>query len=207
MANFGHSNLMVRNIPPEINEVVLRSLFETYGNVLSCRILKSWYRGSPNVGFVKFSQVEEAQLAIQYMHSAKIENNRIEVRFADQDIGERRPAYDDSSHRHPSPRKHPCKNLYVKGFPRYWTVDDLVDLFSNFGTVLSAKVLSHRESSGRSGAGLVMMFSVEEAAVALRHVDGRVPLGGETPIVLKYANSDAPSAGGKIKKEAPSYDR
>ena len=207
-----HSNLFVKNIPTEINEAVLRSLFQTYGNVLSCRILKSRYRGSNNVGFVKFARLEDAELAIQYMHLATIENVVIEVRFADQDVGERRSSHSHSDYE-PEYRsveishdQHPCKNLYVKGFPRQWRERDLMDFFTNFGTVVSAKVLSSRESSGRSGAGLVMMASVDEAAIALRHVDGRIPLGGEIPMSIKYADSEVATRGGKTKKLAPSFE-
>lgn len=211
---YPHSNLFVKNIPTEINEAVLRSLFQTYGCVVSCRILKSRYRGSNNVGFVKFASLEEAQLAIQYMHLATIENVVIEVRFADQDVGERRAhlqakaSHEAEPYHYREPREgYPCRNLYIKGFPRQWRESDVMDFFSNFGTVISAKVLSSRESTGRSGAGLVMMGTVEEASIALRHVDGRIPLGGEVPMTLRYADSDVLSRGGRVKKERPSDAR
>lgn len=191
---------------------MLRTIFQTYGCVVSCRILKSRYRGSNNVGFVKFSSLEEAQLAIQYMHLATVENVVIEVRFADQDVGERRNNYpsaeqsEDYRYDEESSERFANKNLYVKGFPRSWREEDLIEFFSNFGTVVSAKVLSSRESSGRTGAGLVMMSSVDEAAIALRHVDGRIPFGGDIPITLKYADSEVSWQGGKIKKERPVND-
>ena len=208
-----HSNLFVKNIPTEINEAFLRTLFQTYGTVLSCRILKSRYRDSNNVGFVKFARLEDAQLAIQYMHLAEIENTVIEVRFADQDVGERRShsrsdmgmGNDRRSAERPYENT-PCKNLYVKGFPRQWRERDLIDFFSNFGSVISAKVLSSSETSGRSGAGLVMMATVEEASTALRHVDGRIPLGGDIPIALKYADAEVSVRGGKIRKQQIPHD-
>lgn len=70
------------------------------------------------------------------------------------------------------------KKLFVGSLP--WAVDDakLAEIFSQFGTVISATVLKDRETNRSRGFGFVEMSTEEEAQKAVeglnnQDVDGR----------------------------------
>ena len=57
------------------------------------------------------------------------------------------------------------KNLYVGNLSFNTTADDLRDMFSQYGTVASAQVISDRETGRSRGFGFVEMVDGGEAAV------------------------------------------
>ncbi len=69
-------------------------------------------------------------------------------------------------------------NLFVGNIPYSMTDDRLAELFSQAGTVVSAKVISDRYSGRSRGFGFVEMANHEEGKKAIemfhnQHVDGR----------------------------------
>jgi RNA recognition motif-containing protein len=66
-----------------------------------------------------------------------------------------------------------AKNLFVGSLP--FAVDDaeLRELFGEFGTVESAKVISDRETGRSRGFGFVEMSSDDEAQAAIKAMDGK----------------------------------
>jgi cold-inducible RNA-binding protein len=80
-----------------------------------------------------------------------------------------------------------------------WTTNDdsLKDFFSQVGTVVSANVISDRESGRSKGFGFVEMSSDEEAKAAVEQLNGK-DLDGR-PIVVSEARpreDRRPSGGG-----------
>ncbi len=65
-----------------------------------------------------------------------------------------------------------AKKLFVGSLP--WAVDDqkLSQLFSDFGTVVSATVLMDRETGRSRGFGFVEMSTDEEADKAVESLNG-----------------------------------
>lgn len=60
-----------------------------------------------------------------------------------------------------------AKNLFVAGLDYSVTDDQLQELFSQFGTVASAKVIIDRDMNRSKGFGFVEMGSNEEAMAAI----------------------------------------
>lgn len=62
--------------------------------------------------------------------------------------------------------------LFVAGLP--WSVDDeqLRDLFSQYGAIISAKVIIDRDTNRSKGFGFVEFNSAEDANNALKALDG-----------------------------------
>ncbi len=58
------------------------------------------------------------------------------------------------------------KNLYVGNLPFSVSADDLREAFEKFGTVVSASVVSDRETGRSRGFGFVEMADGGEAAIA-----------------------------------------
>ena len=65
-----------------------------------------------------------------------------------------------------------AKKLFIGSLP--WSVDDakLAEIFSQAGKVLSAKVITDRETNRSRGFGFVEMSSDEEADAAVKNLNG-----------------------------------
>lgn len=64
------------------------------------------------------------------------------------------------------------RKLYVGNLPYTVTEDDLVEKFSPFGRVESAKLISDRDTGRSKGFGFVEMSSDAEAKAAIADLDG-----------------------------------
>lgn len=69
-------------------------------------------------------------------------------------------------------------NLYVSNVSFNTSEEDLKDLFSQFGTVTSAKIITDRETNKSRGFAFVEMSSTEEGNKAIsglnnKQIDGR----------------------------------
>ena len=83
-----HSNLYVKGLPSELEQGELQQLFQIFGAIESCRIVRDMSTGaSKGYGFVKFSTVQNAIDAIKGLNGSTLGSNQVEVKFADVDIG------------------------------------------------------------------------------------------------------------------------
>jgi RNA recognition motif-containing protein len=63
-------------------------------------------------------------------------------------------------------------NLYVGNLPFTFTSDDLEQLFTPFGAVTSAQVISDRDTGRSRGFGFVEMESDDDARKCIEELDG-----------------------------------
>ena len=185
----GHSNVFVKNLPSAVDEPTLKNLFQSYGSITSCRVMRTRSAAGHNFGFVRFSSVQEAMAAIEGMNGAQVGELTIEVKFADADVGQRQSKGLSAGSAEQN-GLNPSDNLYVRGFPSTWSDNDLKSLFTNIGSVVECRVL-HSKEPGRGGVGLVRMAGVEEAARGIETWNGQVPAGCGEPLLVKYADSAA----------------
>lgn len=64
------------------------------------------------------------------------------------------------------------KNIYVGNLPYNTTDNDLHDLFSQAGSVISARVITDRDTRQSRGFGFVEMDSSDDAAKAISQFNG-----------------------------------
>lgn len=85
-------------------------------------------------------------------------------------------------------------NLYVKGLPANLSEIAISELFTNYGSVNSVRVL---ESNGISSmtVALIRMATVEEAEWLVQNLDGNIPEGLQDPVSCQFARGG--SKGGK----------
>jgi RNA recognition motif-containing protein len=69
--------------------------------------------------------------------------------------------------------------LYVGNLPYNTTEDDLREVFSEYGTVISSTIITDRETGRSKGFGFVEMSTEAEADAALNGTNGR-DFGGRT---------------------------
>ena len=75
--------LFVKNIHPDINEVMLESLFAVYGEIISTKIIydrADWT--SKEFGFIEFEKKEDALKAIEAMNGKELKGKALEVKEA-----------------------------------------------------------------------------------------------------------------------------
>lgn len=86
------------------------------------------------------------------------------------------------------------KKLYVGNLSYSTTSEGLNDIFAQFGTVESAKVITDRDSGRSKGFGFVEMSSPDEAANCISEINGREIDGRQ--LKVSEAKPQAPRGGG-----------
>eukprot|EP00803_Ostreobium_quekettii_P003478 evm.model.scf_39.6 EVM.evm.TU.scf_39.6 scf_39:44866-46137(-) len=185
----GHSNVYVKNLPSAVDEPTLKNLFQPYGTITSCRVMRTRNPAGHNFGFVRFGTVQEAMAAIETMNGAQVGDLVIEVKFADSDVNDRGSKAGGQGGGEDLEQS-PSDNLYVRGFPGTYTENDIQTMFSAIGTIVECRVL-HSKEAGRSGVALVRMSSVLEAGRAIEMLNGQTPAGCGEPLLVKYADTAA----------------
>jgi RNA recognition motif-containing protein len=66
-----------------------------------------------------------------------------------------------------------AKKLYVGNLSYNSSEDGLRNLFSNYGTVVSAKIIFDRDTGNSKGFGFIEMGSDEEASAAIEGTNGQ----------------------------------
>ncbi len=75
-----------------------------------------------------------------------------------------------------------ANKLFVASLPFSMSDEELADAFKDAGTVTSAKVILDRDTNRSKGFGFVEMSSDEEAAEAIKLLDGK-EVAGRTIVV------------------------
>ncbi len=78
--------------------------------------------------------------------------------------------------------EHTIVRIYVGSLPYQTTSQDLIDLFGQVGQVLSATVITDRDSGRSKGFGFVEMSNDQEARNAIEQLNG-TSLGDRTIVV------------------------
>lgn len=84
--------------------------------------------------------------------------------------------------------------IYVGNLPFSATSESLNEMFSQFGTVDSAKIVMDRDTGRSKGFGFVEMSTGDEAAAAIEKLNGQ-DMGGRS-LVVNEARPMEPRTGG-----------
>ena len=88
-------------------------------------------------------------------------------------------------------------NLYVGNLPFDVTEEELQELFSAQGQVVSAKVITDRETGRARGFGFVEMQQAEDAQKAIQNLDGQDLKGRNLKVNLAKPREDRSGGGGR----------
>ena len=76
------SKLIILNLPRDLTENELKTLFKPYGEVISCDLIPDKNTGvSKGFGFIIMGLVSEADIAIKALHQTKLKKQKIRVKF------------------------------------------------------------------------------------------------------------------------------
>lgn len=97
------TKLYIGNISPTVSSIELKELFEKYGRVLECDIIKDY-------AFVHMEDASKAKASIAALNEFNLKGNRIRVEMS---ISQQRNS-GRSSHREVSPRRHPSSSMSMR---------------------------------------------------------------------------------------------
>ncbi|XP_075482436.1 28 kDa ribonucleoprotein, chloroplastic-like [Primulina tabacum] len=159
------AKVFVGNLPYDVDSEKLAQIFEQSGVVEISEVIYNRYTDqSRGFGFVTMSTVEEAKKAVEMFHRYEI-NGRLLTVYKAAPKGsqpERLPRVFEPTYR-----------IYAGNLP--WGLDDerLEEMFSEHGKVISARVVSDRETGRSRGFGFVVMSSESEMNDAIANLDGQ----------------------------------
>ncbi|KAJ7974691.1 28 kDa ribonucleoprotein, chloroplastic-like [Quillaja saponaria] len=158
------AKLFVGNLPYDLDSEKLAQFFNQAGIVEIAEVIYNRETDrSRGFGFVTMSTVEEAEKAVELFHQYDLNGRLLTVnKAAPRGSRPERPAVYEPSFR-----------IYVGNLP--WQVDDarLEQVFSEHGKVVSARVVSDRETGRSRGFGFVTMSSETELNDAIAALDGQ----------------------------------
>lgn len=168
------TNVYVKNFGEEMTEADFRELVDSFGKVLSLKVVTSDQGRSKGFGFVSFETPEEAQQAVEELSGKDWNGQKLYAARA-QKRAERQMDLKSQFEKRKIERinRYQGVNLYVKNLDD--TIDDarLREEFSAYGTITSAKVMMDDKNNSK-GFGFVCFSSPEEATKAVTEMNGRI---------------------------------
>nr|GEU40584.1 polyadenylate-binding protein 2-like [Tanacetum cinerariifolium] len=168
------NNVYVKNLSESTTDDDLKKTFGEYGTITSAVVMRDADGKSKCFGFINFESMDDAANAVDALNGKKIDDKEWYVGKA-QKKSERelelKSRFEQTAKE--AVDKFQGVNLYVKNLDD--TIDDekLKELFAEYGTITSCKVM--RDPSGISrGSGFVAFSSSEEASRALSEMNGKM---------------------------------
>lgn len=180
IANF--TNVYVKQVLPDVDKDTIERFFAKFGGITSSTVCKD--KHGRLFAFCNFEKHDDAVKAIEELHEKHVDGitlpgETLYVQRA-QPHSERLIALRQKYMQCQSLGN----NLYVRNFDPDFTDDDLRNLFKEYGTIKSCKVMTDANGSSR-GFGFVSFSTADEANIALRELYGRI-LNGK-PLVVNVA--------------------
>jgi len=179
------TNVYVKNLSEHIDEEKLKSLFEKYGSLKNCIIMRDEKGTSKGFGFVNFDDPDVAEKAVNDLNNTDLEGKTVFVGRAQKKSereAELRQKFELMKLEHMS--KYQGVNLYIKNLDDDVDDDKLRSMFDPFGTITSAKTM--RDPRGNSkGFGFVCFTTPEEATKAVTEMNGKIV--GHKPLYVALA--------------------
>ncbi|KAK0162192.1 hypothetical protein PV327_008546 [Microctonus hyperodae] len=200
------TNLIVNYLPQTMTQEEIRSLFSSIGEVESCKLIRDKVTDSTaalslagdslspgqfsfgqslGYGFVNYHRPEDAEKAINTLNGLRLQNKTIKVSYA-----------------RPSSEAIKGANLYVSGLPKNMTQQDLENLFSPYGRIITSRILCDNITVRQfvtgggdnlpglsKGVGFIRFDQRVEAERAIQELNGTIPKGSSEPITVKFANN------------------
>ncbi|PKA63556.1 Polyadenylate-binding protein 2 [Apostasia shenzhenica] len=179
------NNVFVKNLSETTTEEDLTKIFDEFGKFTSVVVMREGDGKSKCFGFVNFENPDDAARAVDELNGKKFDEKVWYVGKA-QKKSERelelKERFEQSNKE--ALDKYQGLNLYLKNLDDSVGDEKLKELFSEFGTVTSCKVM--RDSNGLSkGSGFVAFSNPGEASRAILEMNGK--LIGNKPLYVALA--------------------
>ncbi|KAL1935826.1 hypothetical protein VTP01DRAFT_4966 [Rhizomucor pusillus] len=180
------TNVYVKNLPLDVNDDELRTMFGKYGPITSATVAKDEDNLPKGFGFVNFQNHEDARRAVEEMHDTDYFGKKLYVSRAQKKTEreqELRKQYEEA--RIEKLNKYQGVNLFIKNLDDDIDDERLRQEFSPFGIITSAKVMRDETTNISRGFGFVCFTEADEATRAIAEMNGRMI--GSKPIYVGLA--------------------
>jgi len=180
--SYDPSKLIVNYLPLSVDNASLKEMFAPYGTVEEAKIITDRVsKISRGYGFVKFSNKEEAEKAIEGLNGKPVETGT------------------EPKLLHVAVSKPPKVevNLYVGNLLQDAKSEELKAVFSQFGTVVECNIPADRSTGMGRGYGFVRVDSKSAARKAIEALNGNAiaSLSGSASLTVKHAENNTSSGG------------
>ncbi|GJJ68532.1 protein JSN1 [Entomortierella parvispora] len=178
-------SLWIGNVDPSFTTNDLMQVFSAFGPVESLKVIPD-----KECAFINFTRVEDAMRAkedISERRGGRIGNATVRVGYGKAELMANADA----------PVLHPTRALWLGNIPASATPSSLHAVFSHFGNIESARVLTHKS------CGFINFENMEDAVLAKKVMHGQEVFGpgtgavriGFAKVPAKQSPSDSPSPG------------
>jgi len=185
------TNVYVKNFSDRLDEAKLRTLFEKYGPITSCTVMKDHEGKSRGFGFVAFDKPEDAERAVEEMDGHEVDSEVKLTVCRAQKKAEREAELSRVYEQLKAERmqRYQGVNLYVKNLDDSVDSEELRRNFEQHGAIASAKVML--DDNGRSkGFGFVCFEKPDDATKAVVEMNNRMLAGKPLYVALAQRKED-----------------
>ncbi|CAA2996191.1 polyadenylate-binding 2-like [Olea europaea subsp. europaea] len=178
------NNVYVKNLAESTTDDDLKNIFGEHGTITSAVVMRDGDGKSKGFGFVNFENADDAAKAVEALDGKKFDENEWYVGKAqkkserEQDLKSR---FEQSAKE--AVDKYRGVNLYIKNLDDSIDDNKLKELFSEFGTITSYKVMQDPGGISR-GSGFVAFSTPEEASRALSEMNGKMVISKPLYVAL-----------------------
>uniref|UniRef100_A0A1D1XZY9 Polyadenylate-binding protein n=1 Tax=Anthurium amnicola TaxID=1678845 RepID=A0A1D1XZY9_9ARAE len=181
------TNVYVKNFSEAITDENLKNIFAKFGPITSAVVMKDGNGQSRGFGFINFQNPDAAAAAVEKLHGTTVSNDeKVWYVGRAQRKSEREAELKAKFEQERNGRLEKLQgaNLYLKNLDDIIDDEKLKELFSEFGTVTSCKVVLDPNGQSR-GSGFVAFSTPEEASHAKNVMHGKII--GTKPLYVAVA--------------------
>jgi len=186
------TNVYVKNFSDKLDDSKLRELFEKYGPIASCTVMRDHEGKSRGFGFVSFEDPDDAEKAVNELDGYHIPDSELKLTVCRaQKKAEREAELSRVYEALKSERlqRYQGVNLYVKNLDDSVDSDELRRNFEAHGAITSAKVMLN-ENGGSKGFGFVCFEKPDDATKAVVEMNNRMLNGKPLYVALAQRKED-----------------
>lgn len=194
----GNGNIFIKNLDRVIDNKSVYDTFSLFGNILSCKVATDDEGNSKGYGFVHFETEHSAQTAIEKVNGMLLSDKKVYV-------GKFQPRAQRMKELGESGLKY--TNVFVKNFGEHLDQEKLSAMFSKFGEITSAVVMTDAQGKPK-GFGFVAFADQDAAGQAVEKLNDSILEGTDCKLsVCRAQKKSERSAELKRKYEALKQER
>lgn len=178
--SFDLRNLYIKGIWDGCTQADLDDIFKSHGVICQSRV------HGDGIGFIRFEKKEEAASALS-LNGTKPDvrcTQPLVVKNANKKTKRPKSILKNPNGENVAMNVHEnTKNIYLRGLPRSYKKDQIIDLCSQFGTITSIRIC-------KKNISFVRFLRDQDASNAVRNLHGKLLPNCTVPILAKLANSD-----------------